>query len=85
MAKRSALPFPTLSLFAIYSAQPLPESIPADARRNDAALEQSKVLFFSASEHEHEPITPERRARLMGTVVGMADFARCVSVCARGA
>ena len=34
------------------------------------------MLFFAAL--EDETISTERRARLMGTVVGMADFARCV-------
>lgn len=66
-------PFPILSLLAIYSTTPVPSSNPPTGKQDDAAVEASKVLFFRAAE---EDVTAERRARLMGTVMGMADFAR---------
>lgn len=64
---------PTMALFAIYSSAPLPPH----ASDDDAALEASKVLFFSAAQ---DSLSKERKARLMGTVIGMADFARYVFV-----
>ncbi|ORY74096.1 hypothetical protein BCR35DRAFT_353984 [Leucosporidium creatinivorum] len=69
-------PFPTLSLLAIYSTTPVPSSTPPTGKQDDAAVEASKVLFFHSAE---EDITAERRARLMGTVMGMADFARMLN------
>lgn len=63
---------PTMALFAIYSSAPLPPH----ASDDDAALEASKVLFFSAAQ---DSLSKERKARLMGTVIGMADFARMLS------
>lgn len=75
-ARASSFPFPTLSLFAIYSSAPLLEpSADEDAPSDDAAVEASKLLFFSSSQ---EPLPKERKARLMGTIIGMADFARYV-------
>ena len=67
-----ARPFPTLALLSIYSSVPVPSSTPPAGRQDDAAVEASKILFFSAAEE----LTVERKARLMGTVMGMADFAR---------
>lgn len=81
-ARANSFPFPTLSLFAIYSSAPLLEpSTAKDAPSDDAAIEASKLLFFSSTQ---EPLPKERKARLMGTVIGMADFARYVSRCGGG-
>jgi len=66
-------PFPTLSLLAIYSTTPVASFFPPTGKQDDAAVEASKVLFLHSAE---EDISAERRARLMGTVMGMADFAR---------
>lgn len=67
-----ARPFPTLALLAIYSATPVKGLTSPAGRQDDATVEASKILFFSA----HEELKVERKARLMGTVMGMADFAR---------
>lgn len=82
-------PFPTLSLFSIYSSTPLlpnpPVTPAADGgddeqhQPDDATLEASKLLLFFSQDEADEPLTKERKARLMGTVMGMADFARSVS------
>ncbi|KAI5475330.1 hypothetical protein MNV49_001599 [Pseudohyphozyma bogoriensis] len=75
-----ARPFPTLSLFAIYSSTPLfPSGTAHEKHRSDAEVEASKVLYFAAPEDDPEVLTKERKARLMGTVMGMADFARMLS------
>lgn len=66
-------PFPTLSLFAVYRAAPFPTSSDDGRRDSDAQLEASKVLYLWSNE---PGVTDERKARLMGTVLGMADFAK---------
>jgi hypothetical protein len=71
-AQPVARPFPTLSLFAIYSSKPL---LDPSEKHEDAALEASKILYL----HTTGPaVTTERKARVMGTVLGMADFASYV-------
>lgn len=64
-------PFPTLALFAIY-AHTAQASLDG-SEDDDQTLEASKVLFFSAQD---DSLSKERKQRLMGTVIGMADFAR---------
>ncbi|SCV70503.1 BQ2448_1897 [Microbotryum intermedium] len=70
-------PFPSVSLVAIYSTRsdlpPLPPNEHGLHRDEDAWREAAKVLFFSSAQTD---LPPERKARLMGTVFGMADFAR---------
>lgn len=69
----SPVPFPTLALFAIYTTAPGP--LDESELHDDAAVEASKLLLFHSSSASDEP-SKERKARLMGTVMGMADFAR---------
>ncbi|SGZ26312.1 BQ5605_C024g09884 [Microbotryum silenes-dioicae] len=72
-------PFPSISLVAIYSTRsdlpPLPPSEHGPHRDDDARREAAKVLFLSSAQTD---LPPERKARLMGTVFGMADFVRYV-------
>lgn len=77
--RSSPLPFPSISVFCIYSTTPLssvhtatPSDEPAEDDHDDATLEASKLLFF----YSPDELVKERRARLMGTVMGLADFAR---------
>jgi len=86
----SALPFPTLSVLAIYSAATLPQArssgsgvdvdVVADEAGDDEEekgdeqmIEMNKVLFWYSQQTE---LSAERKGRLMGTIRGMADFAR---------
>lgn len=82
-------PFPTLALLSIYhSENSRPEPTAAfvaepdtketqfeTIKEDDAAVEARKILYFY-SVHESAGLTKERKARLMGTIVGMANFAR---------
>lgn len=71
-AKRASIyrPFPTLSLLCIYSSTPFPAL--DGSKQDDAQAEASKVLYLHSTIPD---LTPERKARLMGTAIGMADFA----------
>lgn len=61
-------PFPTLALLAVYRTAPPPPGT------DERTVEAHKLLFFAAP--AHEPLTEHRKSRLVGTVMGMADFAR---------
>ncbi|GAA5933531.1 uncharacterized protein JCM15063_001340 [Sporobolomyces koalae] len=69
--------WPHLSLLAVYSSTPLLER---DAERNklsDEQLEAAKILYFRApTMHD---LTDERKRRLLGTVMGVADFAKMMT------
>ncbi|GAA5852439.1 hypothetical protein JCM8547_006784 [Rhodosporidiobolus lusitaniae] len=67
--------WPTLSLFAVYSAVPLLAAQHQQEKQSDAALEAAKILFLTGAQGEDE-LTVERQARLMGTVMGVAGFTR---------
>lgn len=73
MANRSHRPFPVLALFTIYTTN---NEITIEQNSDSAAgdIEGRKVLYFSAP--TLEPLTAPRRNRLLGTVMGMADFAK---------
>ncbi|GAA5904149.1 hypothetical protein JCM6882_003960 [Rhodosporidiobolus microsporus] len=65
--------WPTLSLFAIYSVDPLLDPSERDQRLDDATLEAAKVLLL-VTPGEDEPLSKERQGRLMGTVMGLAGL-----------
>ncbi|GAA6032183.1 hypothetical protein JCM8097_007112 [Rhodosporidiobolus ruineniae] len=67
--------WPTLSLFAVYAAEPLLDPAEREERLSDAQVEAAKVLFLAAPD-EQEPLSMERQGRLMGTVMGVAGFTR---------
>lgn len=79
MPAATSLPFPTLALLAIYhSITAVPSGERTErfddtiVREDDLTIEARKVLYL----HSVEPLSTQRRARLMGTVMGMANFAR---------
>lgn len=75
--------WPALSLLAVYRDTPILAGPDASRKLDDAALEAAKVLVFAAP-LEREPPNAARRNRIMGTVLGVAAFARsvCAYVCA---
>ena len=68
--------WPYLSLLAVYRETPVLEAAQEGVRLDDAALEEAKVLFLM-SPGGGEALDAQRRARTMGTVMGVAAFARC--------
>ncbi|KAM0748984.1 hypothetical protein T439DRAFT_358121 [Meredithblackwellia eburnea MCA 4105] len=87
---RSGLPFPTLSLLVIYTTNDLSATgeenrrspddkddggrgTSGDEEVDEREQEGRKVLFLRSSEPD---LTKQRRDRLLGTVMGLADFAR---------
>lgn len=84
----SSFPFPTLGLFSIYTNITQPPSINNNEeeedkveeedsnnnKKSDSELELEKILFFYSNDLNSKK--KERKIRLMGTVMGMADFAR---------
>lgn len=85
----SSFPFPTLGLFSIYTNVIQPQSINNNKeeevaieegedsnnnKKSDSELELEKILFFYSNDLNSKK--KERKIRLMGTVMGMADFAR---------
>lgn len=78
-----AAPFPTLALFTVYHSPSTPASIHShrrhesahddEAKEDDATVEANKVLYFYSIQTS---LSKERRARLMGTVTAMANFAK---------
>ncbi|GAA6016785.1 hypothetical protein JCM11491_001806 [Sporobolomyces phaffii] len=73
----TSTPWPHLSLFAVYSATPLVE--PSSSKLSDEELEAAKILYFHSTEYLGDTMTPERKRRLMGTVMGVADFAKMMT------
>ncbi|GAA5820563.1 hypothetical protein JCM10212_004843 [Sporobolomyces blumeae] len=79
--------WPALSLVAIYSAQPLlderdPRSQEPRTKLSDEELEAAKVIYFwSASAPDARPheIDPDRKRKMMNTVMGVADFAKMMT------
>ena len=79
----SSLPFPTVSVLTIYSAAPLPPGPPTASdvdpdkaeKDDEETVEMDKVVYWYSQQEE---LSVERKARLMGTIRGMADFARSV-------
>ncbi len=76
-----AAPFPVVSLFAVYStllsssqeiAHDSDEFNEATIKEDDATLEARKLLYFYSVQSS---LGKERKARLMGTVIAMANFA----------
>ncbi|GAA5998537.1 uncharacterized protein JCM10292_002766 [Rhodotorula paludigena] len=67
--------WPALSLLAVYRDMPILAGPDASHKLDDAALEAAKVLVFAAP-LEREPPDAARRNRIMGTVLGVAAFAR---------
>ncbi|GAA5902156.1 hypothetical protein JCM8208_002491 [Rhodotorula glutinis] len=67
--------WPRLSLLAIYSETPILAEADEGARLDDAALEAAKVLCL-VSPGGGEALEGARRGRVMGTVMGVAAFAR---------
>jgi hypothetical protein len=67
--------WPTLSLFAIYSAVPLLEPHEEGKRLNDQEEVAAQLLYVRSPAEE---LTYERRGRLMGTVMGVAGFTQSV-------
>lgn len=81
----SSFPFPTLSLFTIYTNTLPPVSNNNDEKgqegeedltdkKTDSELELEKILFFNSNELNSNK--KERKIRLIGTIIGMADFAK---------
>lgn len=79
----SNFPFPILSLFSIYTTF-VPTQIQEQEQeqndeeesiqQTDLEIESSKIQFYFSTNSISD--SKERKARLMGTVMGMADFAR---------
>lgn len=69
--------WPQLSLLAVYSETPVLAEADKGVRLDDAALEAAKVLCLVSPGGE-EVLEGARRGRVMGTVMGVAAFARCV-------
>ncbi|BGP17795.1 hypothetical protein JCM10213v2_005837 [Rhodosporidiobolus nylandii] len=67
--------WPTLSLLAIYSNEPLLTPAERETRLDDATVEAAKLLFVLAPD-EDGMLSKERQGRLMGTVMGVAGFTR---------
>ncbi|GJN90360.1 hypothetical protein Rhopal_003371-T1 [Rhodotorula paludigena] len=70
--------WPALSLLAVYRDAPILAGPDASRKLDDAALEAAKVLVFAAP-LERDPPDAARRNRIMGTVLGVAAFARAAS------
>ncbi|GAA5841747.1 hypothetical protein JCM9279_003091 [Rhodotorula babjevae] len=67
--------WPQLSLLAVYRETPVLSEADKGARLDDAALEAAKVLCL-VSPGSDEALEGARRGRVMGTVMGVAAFAR---------
>ncbi|GAA5932950.1 hypothetical protein JCM3775_005273 [Rhodotorula graminis] len=67
--------WPQLSLLAVYSETAIVAEADEGARLDDAALEAAKVLCL-VSPGGQEALEGARRGRVMGTVMGVAAFAR---------
>lgn len=86
----SALPFPTVSVLTIYTTAPIPSEPhppPNDSsndqkdhgegeKEDEQVAEMRKVVYWYSQHGNDLPV--ERKARLMGTIRGMSDFARSV-------
>ncbi|GAA5958970.1 hypothetical protein JCM3765_000789 [Sporobolomyces pararoseus] len=72
-------PWPQLSILTVYSSTPLIDS--SSKKLSDEELEAAKILYFysSTTSSSGEEMTPERRRRLLGTVMGVADFAKMMT------
>ncbi|GAA5979143.1 hypothetical protein JCM5350_007081 [Sporobolomyces pararoseus] len=72
-------PWPQLSILTVYSSTPLVDS--SSKKLSDEELEAAKILYFysSTTGTSGEEMTPERRRRLLGTVMGVADFAKTMT------
>ncbi|GAA6049098.1 hypothetical protein JCM3770_003885 [Rhodotorula araucariae] len=70
--------WPHLSLLAVYRETAILDDAQQGAELDDAALEEAKVLFL-ASPGGGEAFDARRRARMMGTVIGVAAFARTLA------
>lgn len=78
----SIYPFPILSLFSVYTNAIVTSNTSTatadegdeETHLSDSEVEAQKILFYHSITSETD--TNNRRIRLMGTVMGMADFAR---------
>ncbi|GAA6003672.1 hypothetical protein JCM10207_003539 [Rhodosporidiobolus poonsookiae] len=70
--------WPTLSLLAVYAADPLLSPSERSERLDDATLEGNKIVVLVTLQEEEE-MTSERQGRVMGTVLGLQGFARTMS------
>lgn len=77
-SRLSALPFPVVSILCIYSSSTLPDADPTvqPEHQSEQQQEVNKLLFWNS---QLQDISVDRKARLMGTIRGMADFATSVT------
>ncbi|GAA5907290.1 uncharacterized protein JCM6883_001160 [Sporobolomyces salmoneus] len=79
----TASAWPQLSILTIYSSTPILDEPSPSKKLSDEELEAAKILYFYAPAgrdgDQAETMTPERRRRLLGTVMGVADFAKMMT------